>query len=459
MRGSLCRAERLLGCALVVLLFALSAPPSFGAYSITPDIMVRGEYDSNIYLTKDNEKSDFIITTAPGVTFLLAERNIGIELAYHLNLIRFLDETTNDNIGHQGNLSAWYRLSRFIRFGVTDSYTRSNDPRDQYSDTEIRYSQGRSEYSRNTVNPTMEFNFSQKGTLTLGYQNIYYTDSSGQAQDSRENQYRADVAYQFNAQNALTFFADYFDASFSNGGGTNGTNGTNGAVSSNTPNFTGYDAGSQYTYNFTKHTSSFLSAQYTKYNFDQNSQDSQDSQNGQNADYSLVTTLVGANHQFTRDISANFSVGYYWRTVDQGGTNGGLEINAGASKTGRRYKASLAYRRTAQSSYFDRQNVGFETVNQITGTLNYNLTSKAILTFRGDYMWEDLKEQGGTKRDSIDLTADITYPILPWLAASAGYAYLDRTSDLATDEFTDHRIFVILTASYTWPPSMRGLKP
>ncbi len=132
-------------CVVSALIMAFFSTSVLAAYAVTPRITVDGTYDSNIFLDSENEESDFITSISPGIGFTLLEKNTGVELNYQLNVVRFAENDDQDFVGHTGMLDAWYRAGRNVKFGITDTLIRSNDPLDRFAEEDIRLSRGRSE--------------------------------------------------------------------------------------------------------------------------------------------------------------------------------------------------------------------------------------------------------------------------------------------------------------------------
>jgi len=424
----------------LLVIVSLSVTISFFAYTasaeyaVQPRLAVSETYDSNIDLVENNKKSDFITTISPGVSFFLFRPHYGVELAYDLNLEMFAEYDDNNIVGHAGKLDSWYEVNRHLKFKLIDTLVKANDPRDAFAENDVRFASGRSDYIRNTVRPSAEIAFARNGLLEVAYQNLFYDNSDDTIQDSSENLFYASVGYKFSVRHEALIHGEYKIADF---GETDNASQTN--------DFDSYRTGGTYTYNFTRQTSGFLNVDVIRMDFKETDVN--------NPDYYLYNGDVGMGHQFTKTFKATASVGYYYRSLDEDGSDQGVTANAELEKTGKHYTVRLGGFTGPGIQYFGRENLGFVENWSIYGVFDYNLLEKLYLTAGADFERSKYPDEQSLTRDDWAAHVSLNYLILTWLAARGGYDYYNRDSDEAGDSYDDHRVFLTLTASYTWPPN------
>ena len=81
---------------------------------IVPWGQIKLQYDDNVFLDRQNEKSDFIVTLTPGATAYLPFSNNLLTLDYHVDFNRFMQNTSQNATNHylSGNLELnWSNLT------------------------------------------------------------------------------------------------------------------------------------------------------------------------------------------------------------------------------------------------------------------------------------------------------------------------------------------------------------
>lgn len=107
----------------------LSASAALAAFSFTPRVLVREEYNDNLGLTSNNKESDFITTLHPGFNLTWETRPVTLSLDYGLRFRYYLDhsERNEDSLrqSQRASLAADFNLYREVLFlNITDVYER-----------------------------------------------------------------------------------------------------------------------------------------------------------------------------------------------------------------------------------------------------------------------------------------------------------------------------------------------
>ncbi|MBU0759175.1 MAG: outer membrane beta-barrel protein [Candidatus Omnitrophica bacterium] len=94
-----------------------------GNAEISPYAEIKVQYDDNVFLSSSDEKDDFIYTLTPGIGVDWPFRDNSLKLDYHVNINRFLDNTSQDAVDHfaSGTLDVPWRD---VKFTFYDDFRR-----------------------------------------------------------------------------------------------------------------------------------------------------------------------------------------------------------------------------------------------------------------------------------------------------------------------------------------------
>jgi hypothetical protein len=209
-----------------------------------PYIGVQEDYSSNINLTATNPKEDFVTTVAPGLRFSTSPISTslipgqfqaapmrrgmvitpgqfpqappapdpwGVDLNYLLGLVFYARNSQYNFVSHAGTLNTWYNFDSKFSLRLRDYFIRSEDPRER------EYTAGaprdqflpaiqnvRAVYSRNVLEPTVEYQFGREDRILLYYRNNIYQTENPSAQNSQENFINPRLIYWFDIRNGIS---------------------------------------------------------------------------------------------------------------------------------------------------------------------------------------------------------------------------------------------------------------
>ncbi|MGB2764793.1 MAG: hypothetical protein WBC20_10315, partial [Candidatus Aminicenantaceae bacterium] len=125
-------------------------------------------YDDNIYLEATNEKSDYLTTVSPGINMMISSINRSLSLDYSPTWVYYDEYDENDTVRHAGNLAFWQNIAEHLRFNLTDTYLKSEDPLEDIEEVEgVRST--RDTFYRNTGSASLLYQFGPEDTVTFGY--------------------------------------------------------------------------------------------------------------------------------------------------------------------------------------------------------------------------------------------------------------------------------------------------
>jgi len=179
------RVSRLVICFVgLALLPALVPGPVFGRVNVESRLLLREEYDSNIFLEPKDEQSDLVSILVPGIKLGLDSKTLKADLDYGLEFRIYRDNTQIN----QTSLRDAQRIlgtatilpGRDFNIGLIDEYSRVViDERQPVSEGNAFVN--RATRNRFEVNPNYHLRRFQTWDIGLGYlyRNINYQQNSG----------------------------------------------------------------------------------------------------------------------------------------------------------------------------------------------------------------------------------------------------------------------------------------
>ena len=422
-----------------------------------PFISLQEDYSDNINLTATNRKEDFITTIAPGLRFSTAPLSPsfipgqfqatpmrpgaliipgqfpqappapdpwGVDLNYLLGLVFYAQNSQLNYVSQAGTLNAWYRTDPRFSMRLRDYYIRSDNP------TEREYSAGappdqilmgvqreRAIYSRNVLEPTVEYRFGREDLVTFYYRNNLYQTESTSSQNSQENYFSPRFVYWFNIRNGITL--EY--------GLTRG-------IFEASSNLWGQMGRARYTYRFDPNTSILGDYIFMKRDFDP-----------PGIDYDLHNPSIGIQHAFSPSLTAGAQVGYYVRVMETGSPNGGLTCDLGLTKMMERTVLAFSFQGGYREDFFTSQNLGFTRNYQAIARISHPFSERASGAFSGGYQ---ILEFSTGQRDHVwRILGNVSYSALNWLAFSLTLVHLEDNSTNSAAEYVETRAMLWITAS------------
>ena len=101
----------------------------YGQIQINPYFNLRQEYRTNIFLTAENEKNDFITFFTPGIMFYLPSPNGGeTTLDYHADLLSYWDNDENNTQRQFLNFKGDWQIGKQYNFLLEYLFESTDDP-------------------------------------------------------------------------------------------------------------------------------------------------------------------------------------------------------------------------------------------------------------------------------------------------------------------------------------------
>ena len=420
-------------CTVIVVVvgFLLSSPPATakGRIEITPMVTVSEVYDDNIFLDRDDTKSDYITAVSPGIGLNMYSQHNGLDLFYAPTFVKYHEYSDNDTTRHNARAHFWQQMGQNVRFDLRDDYLKSEDPAEVslagYEEQQ-RLRHTRYTYERNIAEAALQYRFGPEDSLNIGYRHELLENKDPSLDDTTEHGPYGGVTYWFNKHNGMDLNYRYTKASFErNDGNPSGDD------------FDGHDVDLRYLYRWNQRTRAHIGYGYTSRDFEDESRE----------DRTVHAGSVGVTHRFSPLTSLSLDVGYYKPEGHGTDDEGHLSYGATLNKTLERGSLSLSARSGWDEDYLDAEDQrGYTRYWSVGGDVNYallkNLTAYAGASYRENtYHLTDDEDETFRGRGGLRMG------FLRWYSLSLEYAYLNRRSDDPGDEYVDNRIMLIFSAS------------
>ena len=319
-------------------------------------------------------------------------------------------------MSHAGTLNTWYGIDPRFTLRLRDYFIRSEEPRereytvgapgDQFL---IGVQRERAVYSRNVLEPTVEYRFGREDIITFYYRNNIYQSESSSSQNSQENFFSPSFSYWFNIRNGITLEYGVTRGDFEG-----------------SPDLWGHNARGRYIYRFNPSTSVFGDYIFARRDF-------QDP----GVNYSLHNPSIGLQHSFSPTFTASAQAGYYSQIPDGGLSNGGLTGNLGLTKIIERTVLALSMEGGYRENFFNAQNLGLTPYYRSIARISHPFTERTNSSLSGSY--EIIEFSSGQKDNIWRIFGNFSYLALKWLALSLTLSYQEDSSNVPTAEYRESR--------------------
>ena len=178
-----------------------------GKTKVTPKLAYKAEYDDNIYLEENNEKSDYINTVTPGIGFSFeGKRGNYLRAGYEVDLVRYSDYDDNNYESHKATGGFGIKSRPGLYLKVSDRYTDTADP---YGSAELYKEGKKTKRLVNTLEDYVGYEFSDRFILEVQYKNFVeeYDLFTDRWQNKRDHVYGGKFYYKLLPK--TSFLAEY----------------------------------------------------------------------------------------------------------------------------------------------------------------------------------------------------------------------------------------------------------
>ena len=411
--------------SVFLLLLLVPIQVSFAKYNfeLTPGISVGETYDDNIYLGSTNEKSDYITSVSPSLNLnILSEKN-SLALRYAPTFVWYDDESQNDTVRHSGALTFAQDLTEHLRFDLTNTYLKSEEPIEETEEVEgVRTT--RNPYQRNTGEARLRYLFGPENTLIAGYRHSMLENEDVTIDDGTIQNPFCTVTYWLNVKNGLELDYEFTDAEFSR---------DDGSVPGD--DYTGHGAGMRYLYRLTPHSTASLGYHYTNRDFD-----------GQTEDYNVHDGSIGLEQAFSPDLSVSLGAGYFAVENERSDDESGLTYEASLIKRFARGSFAIGGSGGWDEAYLEAERRGLTRYWRGNTRLEYRIL-EPLSGYAGGLYRQDKSDLDNREWKTLRGTCGLEWGFHRWFSFSLDYAYSQRDDDVDVDDYKANRVMLILTGS------------
>jgi len=435
-------------CSIITLFFTVSS--TYGLqYTFHPRVSAGEEYTDNVFLSKDNEKDDFITIVSPGFTAKALGKTGFLELSYDPAYSKYLDFDENDAWRHDARLLGRSDLTKRTRFDISNRFLRSEDPlseedilelRDkdvvQEGDTSTR--KNRRTFYRNTARTRLSYQFGKDDSVYAGF--LYGLLRNNDPQDEDNDRYSpsAGLNYWFGPKFGIQTNATYTRGKFDQ---------NSGFTDDPTDDFNNYAGSIKFIARTKTRFSIFTQYNHVYRDFDDDFDDSND--------YMVYAPSAGFTYVVEKDLNLRLGGGYFFQEVDDNDDQQGFFGNGQIDKAWnyRRGFINLTALTGMEQNDFGAENIGLERFAAIQGSAKYEFTRKLFGDINSRYRYSDVvgsADQGaddntGEKVHRYRMGTGLTFVPLKWMAIRLGYNFRKVDSDDNTDDYEEHRGLLNIT--------------
>ncbi|MGD9122696.1 MAG: outer membrane beta-barrel protein [Desulfobacterales bacterium] len=187
---------------LVGCLMAGFGPEGWAAeFKVIPSLVLRGQYNDNIFFDAENEESDYIGTVKPGLEIINRTERLDLSLAGHYRVIRYRDQGELDAEDYDGRGRLKYNLTPVLRLNAGALYDKSTQPDRDVVETGLI--QNQRTRRRQRYNGGLEYTINEKAATTFNY--VYQDDdwSSNDPDDEDWTLNSADMLFTYDLSGTI----------------------------------------------------------------------------------------------------------------------------------------------------------------------------------------------------------------------------------------------------------------
>ena len=394
-------------------------------FEIEPRISVGQLYDDNIYLDATNEKSDYLTTVSPGISIMISSINRSLSLDYSPTWVYYDEYDKNDTVRHAGTLTFWQNIAEHLRFNLTDTYLKSEEPLEETEEV-VGVRSTRNTYQRNIAEASFLYQFGPENTLQCGYRHELLENEDVTIDDGTLKSPFAEITYMFNKRNGLELNYEFNDAKFSR---------DDDAMSGD--DYTGHSTGIRYMYRFTPHIESSIGYNFTNRDFD-----------GLTEDYAIHEGIVGLEYSFSPDVSLSLEGGFFVQKNEESEDETGSLYNASLEKRSERWNITIGAQGGWDEAYLEAEQRGFTRYWGANSRLEYRFMQKLNGYADGSYRRD--KDPTDREGKTFEGNFGLEWEFLDWFFMSLNYFYAQRDDDVDTEDYRVNRVMLTITASRVW---------
>ncbi|WP_319525828.1 outer membrane beta-barrel protein [uncultured Desulfosarcina sp.] len=423
------------GIVLATFIVLLSATGLYAEIMLTPSISVRGEYTDNVDRVNEDREYDYITSVMPSLTMEIRDKAIGATLSYQPSWNHYERTEDYDYWRHLVSLQTESQLGRHVRMTIGGSYLQSEDERDAEDPTiptEPDYTrrEGRYKYYTYAADAGLEYQFGERDVIGMRFDYGGTENDEPTLEDSSYYRPSIDFTYWFTQRWGTEFSGEYergmFDAPEN---------------VEQSEEFDRYFGQGRILHQFNRQLTGNVQYAYTLMNYDEETDDER------THDFSS-----GFDYLIAQDMTLALQVGYSIVEIRGDDNESGMSGTLDFAKMFQRGSIGIHASSGYDYSYYDAENLGLNYYVGAGMTADYKLSRRLSANVHADYRYSEYKDLTPDREDDyLSTGCGLSYQLLPWLSAGAGYTYSLMDSSEDDNDYRENRVFISLTATPIHP--------
>ncbi|OPL10972.1 MAG: hypothetical protein AVO38_16140 [delta proteobacterium ML8_D] len=410
---------------LAVVIAVLFFSDSWAEWRFLPALDLEESYDSNIYLSSDNETSDFITRLSPELRLEDVSENRTFAASYIMNLYHFDRHDENNYIGHSADLSWDQRLSRNLSWHIMNTYSRSEEPlEDDPEYTGVR--ETRNMYARNSVDTGFTYQFGREDRVTVSYLDTRLQNRDPDIEDDVEYGPRLDMEYWLNQRHGLLLGYSWSRIDYEHD-----------------PSYQIDETAVGYQWRWSPHTTLHLDYGLVLFS-------SKASAGEEGDDYDVQSIAAGFDHDFGPLWTLTGAFGYFFYNPKESESSDGPVYNLTLGRSFARGSVTLSGEGGYRLDYSGAEAEGFTEYRGVSLSSTFSMSSRTELYTSASYMYEQSEEEGRTREEFWDVSLGMSYEIATWLTGVVELTQRERNSSEEREEYRDSLVLLRLRGTYEW---------
>lgn len=402
--------------------------------TLTPRISIQEQYDDNIHLEPEDEDSDWITLVSPGISLALEGPDTTMNLDYDAGFSYYQDDTDMNSTRHQVGAGWDQDLGEHLRFHLSDTFVRSEDPIVETEGVIVDIRRERRTYYQNTGEASLSYDFGEEDQITGGYRNRYVDDRSISDEDSVGHEGFLTFDKWFTPRYGIAITSGYNRGDFEE-------------EDDEEDDFKQYTAGLSMNYRWQP-----TRRLYARYDFLYHDFDEQAVADREN-DYRVHEWALGINWELSPRTEFGVEGGYWLQDYLHGDSEDGAMFSGTLTTRTQRATFSLAAGCGYVQDYYSAENLGLSKFRQVSGSADYLLTESLRIFGSASHRWNDYYETKEVDRTDDRVwraTGGLSLSFWRWFTLSLEGTHSERDSDDASEEFQDNRVMLRLTGAYPY---------
>jgi len=410
---------------LAVVIAVLFFSNSWAEWRFLPALDLEESYDSNIYLSSDNETSDFITRLSPELRLEDVSENRTFAASYIMRLYHFDRHDENNYIGHSADLSWDQRLSRNLSWHIMNTYFRSEEPlEDDPEYTGVR--ETRNMYTRNSVDTGFTYQFGRENRVTVSYLDTRLQNRDPDIEDDVAYGPRLDLEYWLNQRHGLLLGYSWSRIDYEHD-----------------PSDQMDETVVGYQWRWSPHTTLHLDYGLVLFSSKAPAEEEGD-------DYNVQSIAAGFDHDFGPLWTLTGAFGYFFFNPKESESSDGPVYNITVGRSFARGSVTLSGEGGYRLDYSGADAEGFTEYRGVSLSSAFSMSPRTELYTSASYMYEQAEEEGRTREEFWDASLGMSYEISTWLTGVVELTQRERNSSDERNEYRDSLVILRLRGTYEW---------